>query len=142
MLNRKKLQKHHKRRTVLRDIILGGQDGLVNVMGLSLGLFAAHAVSGLILIAGLSAGFAEFISMGAVAYTSSLAERDFYIKTKREALKDIENIPLVERDDIEHIYRVKGFKGDVLETIVNQVCSDKELWVDTILAEDVKVAKV
>ena len=57
------------------DLILGGQDGLVNVLGLSLGLFAAHSGGHLIIVAGLAAGFSEAISMGAVAYTSSLAER-------------------------------------------------------------------
>ncbi|MDD5357031.1 MAG: VIT1/CCC1 transporter family protein [Candidatus Pacebacteria bacterium] len=58
----------------LRDVILGGQDGLVNVLGLSLGLFASGASTRVILIAGLAAGFSEAIAMGGVGYTSSLAD--------------------------------------------------------------------
>jgi VIT1/CCC1 family predicted Fe2+/Mn2+ transporter len=55
----------------LRDLILGGQDGLVNVLGITLGLFAAGATTHIIIIAGLAAGFSESVSMGAVAYTSA-----------------------------------------------------------------------
>jgi vacuolar iron transporter family protein len=60
----------------LRDIILGGQDGLVNVLGISLGLFTAHASTRIILVAGLAAGFSEAVSMGAVAFTSARADKE------------------------------------------------------------------
>src|SRR3954464_11451857 len=63
----------------LRDVILGGQDGLVNVLGIVLGLAAASAATKIIILAGMAATFAESVSMGAVAYTSSLAERDHYL---------------------------------------------------------------
>ena len=62
----------------LRDIILGGQDGLVNVLGLVLGVAAATAHSQVIIVAGLAATFAESIAMAGVAYTSALADRDYY----------------------------------------------------------------
>ena len=63
--------------SLLRDIILGGHDGVVNVLGLVLGVAAATADPRIILIAGLAGGFAESISMAAVAYTSTMASRDF-----------------------------------------------------------------
>ena len=56
----------------LHDVILGGQDGLVNVLGVTLGVAAASADTRFILAAGLAATFAESFSMAAVAYTSSL----------------------------------------------------------------------
>jgi VIT1/CCC1 family predicted Fe2+/Mn2+ transporter len=59
--------------TWLRDLILGGQDGLVNVLGISLGLSAVSEDVRVLIAAGLAATFAESASMGAVAYTSSLA---------------------------------------------------------------------
>lgn len=62
----------------LRDVILGGQDGLVNVLGIVLGVATAEAVTRTVLIAGLAATVAESLSMGAVAYTSGKAARDFY----------------------------------------------------------------
>lgn len=62
----------------LRDLILGGQDGLVNVLGITLGVSAASRDVKVLLAAGLAATFAEGVSMGAVAYTSSMAQADHY----------------------------------------------------------------
>jgi len=63
--------------SLLKDIILGGQDGLVNILGLVLGVAAATIDARIIFIAGLAGGFAESISMAAVAFTSTQAVRDF-----------------------------------------------------------------
>jgi VIT1/CCC1 family predicted Fe2+/Mn2+ transporter len=62
----------------LRDFILGGQDGLVNVLGIILGVATAVQDARIVIIAGIAATFAESISMGAVAYTSFKASKDFY----------------------------------------------------------------
>lgn len=61
--------------SLLRDVILGGQDGLVNVLGLVLGMAVATGDSRLVLTAGLAALLAESIAMAGVAYTSTGAER-------------------------------------------------------------------
>ncbi len=74
------------KKVTLRDVILGGQDGLVNVLGLTLGLFTAHASIKVIIVAGLAAGFSEAISMGAVAYTSARADREIEQKSVRELI--------------------------------------------------------
>lgn len=64
----------------LREIILGGQDGLVNVLGLVLGIAAATAQTRVIIVAGLAATFSESIAMAGVAYTSALADRDYNLR--------------------------------------------------------------
>jgi len=69
---------HHLKSFNLPEIILGGQDGLVNVLGVILGVAAATVSSKIVIVAGLAATFAESISMAAVAYTSKLAEADYY----------------------------------------------------------------
>ncbi len=61
---------------LIRDVILGGQDGLVNVLGLVLGMAAATGDARLVITAGLAAMFAEGIAMAGVAFTASGAERD------------------------------------------------------------------
>lgn len=67
----------------VHDLILGGQDGLVNVLGVVLGVAAATMSTRVVLIAGLAATFAESISMGAVAYTSAKAAREYYLSVKK-----------------------------------------------------------
>ena len=73
--------KHHKMHVearqsfggpFLKDAILGGQDGLVNVLGIVLGVATATNDFHIVLVSGLAATFAESISMGAVVYTSTM----------------------------------------------------------------------
>jgi predicted membrane protein (TIGR00267 family) len=74
----------------LHDLILGGQDGLVNVLGIVLGVAAATASTRIVLISGLAATFAESISMGAVAYTSTKAAKEYYLSRGRKPLREYE----------------------------------------------------
>lgn len=67
-----RLEELKHRRLDLRDIVLGGQDGLVNVLGVTLGIAAASGDTRIVLAGGLAATFAESFSMAAVAYTSSV----------------------------------------------------------------------
>src|SRR5437870_5142884 len=83
----------------LRDIILGGQDGLVNVLGVVLGVAAATAQLRIIMAAALAATFSESIAMAGVAYTSSLAERDYYLAQLANELQEVEDLPDVETDE-------------------------------------------
>src|SRR5213595_2064072 len=77
------LAEKHAQPGLLSDFILGSQDGLVNVLGVILGVaVASRNLSNplaIVLAGGLAATFAESISMGAVAYTSTLARRDHYL---------------------------------------------------------------
>jgi len=77
--------------SLFKDFILGGQDGLVEVLGLSLALGISTGDSRVIIIAGLASTFAESVSMGAVAFTSSEAERDYYntIKMNKKLSKKL-----------------------------------------------------
>jgi VIT1/CCC1 family predicted Fe2+/Mn2+ transporter len=68
---------------LVRDVILGGQDGLVNVLGLVLGMAVATGDSRVVITAGLAAMLAESIAMAGVAYTSSGAERGLVIRVSR-----------------------------------------------------------
>jgi predicted membrane protein (TIGR00267 family) len=65
----------HRAAGLLRDVILGGQDGLVNVLGLVLGMAVATGDTRLVATAGLAALLAESIAMAGVAFTATGAER-------------------------------------------------------------------
>ncbi len=67
----------------LRDLILGGQDGVVDIIGVILGVAVATANVKFVLIAGFSSAVAEAFSMGAVAYTSGKVLEE-YLKNKRK----------------------------------------------------------
>src|SRR5438128_2182954 len=77
----------------LPDLILGGQDGLVNVLGRVLGLAAATDRSRIIVIGALAALLAEAISMGTVACRSRVAEADYYDAELARQRRDVRERP-------------------------------------------------
>ena len=76
---------HHRTTNWLRDVILGGQDGLVNILGIILGVIAGGGSNTVLLVTGFAAAITESISMGAVGYTSSVSERDRWSATGERA---------------------------------------------------------
>src|SRR5882672_6909841 len=102
----------------LRDVILGGQDGLVNMLGIALGVVAAGGSTHVHVVAGIAAAITESISMGAVAYTSFGSDRDFYLAEKRREQNEISSDPDEEREEIREIYATKGFSGQLLDDVV------------------------
>ena len=126
----------HVEESYLADVILGGQDGLVNVLGVILGVAAASGDQRIIIAAGLAATFAESVSMGAVAFTSMRARRDFYEAELAREKREMVEVPEVETEEIREIYRKKGFKGKLLEQIVEKITSDEKVWLDTMMKEE------
>jgi VIT1/CCC1 family predicted Fe2+/Mn2+ transporter len=129
----------HRRASSLSNIILGGQDGLVNVLGIVLGVAAATSDPRIVIVAGLAATFAESVSMGAVAYTSTLADADFYESERAREYRHIAEVPHVEREEIRQIYADKGFEGELLERIVATITASPDVWVEVMMAEEHKL---
>lgn len=125
----------------LRDAILGGQDGLVNVLGVILAVATATQDAKIVIIAGLAATFAESISMAAVAYTSTKAARDFYDSELAREKREIREMPEMERKEIRDIYYKKGFRGTLLNRIVSHITSSEKLWLDTMMDEELHLSK-
>src|SRR5579872_6657513 len=132
----------HKKGNRLSDIILGGQDGLVSILGLLLGLAAATKSSRIIIAGGLATVIAETLSMAAVAYTSKMADRDHYAAERGREAKEIKEVPETERQEIVDIYSAKGFSGKLLDDIVTHITSDDKLWIDTMMKEELNLLPI
>ncbi|HET9910829.1 MAG TPA: VIT1/CCC1 transporter family protein [Anaerolineales bacterium] len=129
----------HRHESRLSDVILGGQDGLVNVLGVILGVAAATQDARIVIAAGLAATFAESISMGAVAYTSTLANNDLYRSERDREYRHIHLAPDVEIEEIRDIYRNKGFEGETLEKIIEVITSNPDVWVNVMMSEELQM---
>ncbi len=126
----------------LRDIILGGQDGLVNILGLVLGVAAATQSVRVIFVAGLAATFSESIAMGGVAYTSALADRDYYLAQRAREEREVQGIPDKEREEVREIFREKGLHGELLERVVQEITSDRETWIQVMMSDELHLSPV
>lgn len=126
----------------LREFILGWQDGLVNVLGVILGVAAATNDARIVIIAGLAATFAESISMAAVAYTSTKAEIAYY-ESQLEQEKDyIKNRPEEEKAEVYELYYRKGFRGKLLREIVEKITADHKTWLKFMMQEELNLQPV
>src|SRR3990167_4525253 len=125
----------------LRDIILGGQDGLVNVLGVILAVATAVVDVRIVIIAGLAATFAESVSMAAVAYTSTKASRDFYRSELDREKWEMNHWPDREREEIRVIYKSKGFSGTLLNAIVKKITSNKKMWLNVMMEEELHLTE-
>ncbi len=117
----------------LRDIILGGQDGLVNVLGIVLAVAMATHDTRIVLVAGLAATFAESISMAAVAYTSSKAALAYYLARLGRAKEQVKFHQADARQEIRALYRRKGFSGKSLDKLVERIARSRKLALQTLI---------
>ncbi len=122
------------------DIILGGQDGLVNVLGVILAIAAATHEARIVIIAGIAANLAESLSMAAVAYTSTKAYNQYYEAQVAKEKREITEVPGQERKEVYTIYYQKGFRGHLLRQIVEKITSSKKLWLKTMMTDELELA--
>jgi vacuolar iron transporter family protein len=139
---RPKHTERHRRTNWLRDVILGGQDGLVNILGIILGVIAGGGSRTVLLATGFAAAITESISMGAVGYTSSVSQRDYYLSERGRELSEIETMPDAERQEIRDIYASKGFHGDLLDRVVDTITSNRDAWLATMMDEELHMQPV
>ncbi len=126
----------HVRGRWLSDVVLGAQDGLVNTLGVVLGVAAASASTRVTLAAGLAAGFAEAVSMAAVAYTSSMTRGELFRSERAREYRHVEVTPAIERDEVRALYASKGFRGALLDHVVETICANKDVWVAVMMKEE------
>ena len=129
----------HRGESRLRDFILGWQDGLVNVLGVILGVAAATQNVKIIIISAMAATFAESISMMAVAYTSFKAEADFYKSELEREKYEIEHKRSAEIKEVRKIFSDMGFTGKLLKDAIARVTSNKRHWVRTMMESELKL---
>jgi predicted membrane protein (TIGR00267 family) len=135
-------REHHRKKNSLRDVILGGQDGLVNILGIILGVIAGGGSNTVLLATGFAAAITESISMGAVGYTSSLSERDYYRAERDREQAEIDATPDAERREVRSIYAAKGFTGELLDRVVETITRNRGSWLDTMMNEELHLQPV
>jgi VIT1/CCC1 family predicted Fe2+/Mn2+ transporter len=132
----------HKQPGLLSDFILGSQDGIVNVLGVILGVAIASHEFKIILAGGLAATFAESISMAAVAYTSTTARRGFYLAELEREKREMKEQPESEKEEVRTILRRWGIQGPELESVLMQVTADPKAWLDIMMTNELNLSPV
>jgi len=132
----------HPKPGVLSDFILGSQDGIVNVLGIILGLAAARVDTRIILVAALAALGAESIAMAAVAYSSTLSRRRLYLSEIRRERHEMEVVPEMERQEVRTVLAEWGYKGEELDDLLERICRNPRAMLEFMMSFELKLAPV
>jgi vacuolar iron transporter family protein len=132
---RKRLNDQH-RHSYLGDAVLGGIDGGITTFAVVAGAIGAGFPELVIIVLGFANLLADGFSMAVSNYLGTKSRRDQVKEARRTEEEHIEVFPEGEREEIRQIFAKKGFDGDVLETIVDRICEQEELWVNTMITEE------
>jgi VIT1/CCC1 family predicted Fe2+/Mn2+ transporter len=80
--------------------------------------------------------------MGAVAYTSTLADHDHYRVEMERERREIRDMPRAEEQEVRTIFANWGFTGDLLKRAVAQVIESEEAWVEVMMRNELKLAPI
>ena len=125
----------------LGEFVYGGIDGSVTTFAVVAGSAGAGLESSIIIILGFANLIADGFSMSVGAYLSTKSEKQKYEKHKAVEYWEVDNLPEKEREEIREIYESKGFKGELLEQVVDTITADKDRWVDVMMKEELEMAE-
>jgi vacuolar iron transporter family protein len=127
---------HIKESSHIRDLVFGFGDGVNTSLGIVAGVGGAAVSPDIVILAALIGMFTGAKAMAVQNYLAAKSQREILeSEIKREEF-EIENVPDKERQEIEDIYLAKGFRGDELKRIVNKITSNKDVWLKTMLNEE------
>jgi vacuolar iron transporter family protein len=133
------VERHQKETSSVRDFVFGFGDGINTSLGLVAGVGGANESSSIIILAALVAMFTGAKAMAVQNYLAVRSQRQVLQSEIEREEWEMRNVPEAERQEIEDIYKTKGFSGVELENIVNKITSDKKIWLETMLTEELKL---
>lgn len=125
----------------LGEFVYGGIDGAVTTFAVVSGAVGAGLSNSVIIILGFANLLADGFAMSVGAYLSTKSVIDNYNKHKAIEYWEVDNLPQKEREEIEEIYREKGFDGELLNKVVDTITADRDRWVDVMMKEELLMSE-
>jgi vacuolar iron transporter family protein len=120
----------------LPESVYGSIDGIVTTFAVVAGAAGANLRIEIVLILGIANLVADGLSMSVGSYLSKKTEHDNYNRHYKVEEWEIEHLPEIERKEIEDIYKSKGFEGAELQMVVNRITSNKQVWLNTMMTDE------
>ena len=116
------LHKHRERHLVarigwLRAAVLGANDGIVSTASLIVGVAAAAATKGDILLAGTAGLVAGAMSMAAGEYVSVSSQSDTELADLNREREELRADPVAEQDELTAIYVKRGLNHELAKVV-------------------------
>ncbi|GIW59675.1 MAG: hypothetical protein KatS3mg087_0741 [Patescibacteria group bacterium] len=145
------LAKEHYRtpfQAYLKEIVYGGNDGIVTTFAVVAGFAGAGGSessvlamgTGAVLLFGFANLFADAASMGLGNFLSVRAEQDMYRKEQKKELLEIENETLREKSESVEILVAKGFSQDDANKLVEIYAKNKPYWLEFMMKYELELS--
>lgn len=125
----------------ISEFVYGGIDGAITTFAVVAGAEGASLGISVVIILGLANLIADGFSMSVGNFFSTKAEMDSYERHRQVEYWEVENMREKEVQEIREIYAAKGFKGELLEQVVEVITADKDIWVDTMMKEELEMVQ-
>ncbi len=127
---------HSEQGRAVREVVFGFNDGLVTTVGFFSFVAVTFEGTRLLVLAAVAEMLAGSISMFFGGYLSTKAQREFYESEIAREEQEILLLPDKEREEVERVYRAKGFEGAELDMVVDRITSDKDTWLKCMMEEE------
>ena len=127
---------HQMEGNFLRELVFGANDGLVSNVALVAGVAGGTNNPNVILLGGVAGLVAGAISMALGAYVSTKSEQEFREAEEQRERWEVEHMRDQELAETQHIFRLKGITGPLLDEVVEAVSRDHEQWVKLMMTEE------
>jgi vacuolar iron transporter family protein len=134
-------QVHAAGGALIRDLMLGLNDGMVASFAVTSGVAGAFNSARVALMAGMAETLGGSVSMGLAAFISARSQMEFYQSEIERERDEILRWPEREREEIRSIYRAKGFAGALLDQIVAHITAEPERWRNVMMREELGFAE-
>lgn len=115
----------------LRAAVLGANDGIVSTASLVVGVAAADAGGGQILVAGVAGLVAGALSMAAGEYVSVSSQADTERADIARERQELATMPAAEEDELTAVYLARGLEPTLARTVAQQLTARDALKAHT-----------
>ena len=121
----------------LEEAVFGSLDGVITALAL---VVAVTVVLGepdrTVFLTVIAAAVAGTLSMFVGAYLSARSRANLVRRERAREEWEVDHVPDIERREIEEIFQRRGFNEEEVAMIVRRITSDKKLWVDTMMRDE------
>ncbi|HLL60114.1 MAG TPA: VIT1/CCC1 transporter family protein, partial [Candidatus Nitrosocosmicus sp.] len=132
--------------TYLKEIVYGGNDGIVTTFAVIAGFTGAQHMGNsslpfvTVILFGLANLFADATSMALGNFLSIRSEQDVYKSEKAKELREIQGNLNMEKEETIEILQMKGFSEEQAKDLTAIYATNKDYWVDFMMSKELEIS--